>query len=76
MREFYPVSDEAVELFASHLRKEIFPAKTTLIQAGKLDRRVYFLEHGITRSYILFNGKEVTTWFCMEEYGTCGALLV
>lgn len=74
MRAFYPVCDEAVELFASHLRREVFPAKTLLIQAGKLDRRVYFLEKGITRSYILFDGKEVTTWFCMEGDGTCGAL--
>ncbi len=74
MRSFYPVSDEAIELFASHLRREVFPAKAMLVKAGRMDRHVYFLERGITRSFIYFDGREVTTWFCMEGDGTCGAL--
>ena len=33
----------------------------------------YFIEKGITRSYILHNGKEITTWFSMEGDATCGS---
>lgn len=74
MRSLYPVSDEAIQLFSLELKEQVFPPKTILIEAGKLDRRVYFIEQGITRSYILHDGNEITTWFCMEGDGTCGAL--
>ena len=51
----------------------MFPAKTTIIQAGKLDRKVYFVEKGITRSYVLHNGKQITTWFSKEGDAACGS---
>lgn len=69
MRELYPVSDEALELFVSSLKKCCFPPKTIIIQAGKLDRNVYFIEKGITRSFSLYDGKEVTSWFSVEGDG-------
>ena len=51
----------------------VFPAKITIIHAGKLDRKVYFIEKGITRSYVLHNGKEITTWFSKEGDAACGS---
>lgn len=74
IRHYYPVSDEALELLTFCFERQVFPAKTILIQAGKIDKRVYFIEHGITRSYSLFHGREVTTWFSMEGDATCGSL--
>ena len=73
MRQLYPVSDEALELFVSSLKKCSFPPKTIIIQGGKLDRNVYFIEKGITRSFSLYDGKEVTSWFSMEGDGTCSS---
>lgn len=73
MRELYPVSDEAAALFASHLKKKNIPPRTIIIQGGKTDRNVYFIERGITRSFSLFDGKEVTAWFSMEGDGTCSS---
>lgn len=74
MHEIYPVSNEAINMFASCLKKQVFPPKTIIIQGGKIDKNVYFIELGITRSFSLFNGKEVTTWFSLEGDGTCSSL--
>ena len=34
---------------------------------------VYFIEKGITRSFILHNGKQITTWFSKEGDAACGS---
>ena len=67
------MSDEAVNLITCCFKEHIFSAKKTIIQAGKFDRQVYFIEKGITRSYILHDGKEITTWFSVEGDVTCGS---
>lgn len=73
IKEYYPVSDDSLNRLKCCLKQQTFPAKTIIIQAGKLDRQVYFIEKGIARSYILHNGKEITTWFAMEGDVTCGS---
>lgn len=73
IRKYYFVSDEAIAIITSCFKEHTFPAKTIIIQAEKLDRQVYFIEKGITRSYVLHNGKEITTWFSMEGDVTCGS---
>lgn len=66
IRSLYPVSDEALDAFMSCLKKQIIPSKTIIIEGGKFNRNIYFIEKGITRSFSLFEGKEVTTWFTIE----------
>ena len=66
IQELYPVSDDSLHLLKYCFKQQTFPAKTIIIQAGRFDNQVYFIEKGITRSYILHNGKEITTWFSME----------
>lgn len=73
IRTYYPVSDEALEALVCLFERWVFPAKITIIHAGKLDRKVYFIEKGITRSYVLHNGKEITTWFSKEGDAACGS---
>lgn len=73
IKTYYPVSAEALEALTSLFEKIVFPAKTIIIHAGKLDRKVYFIEKGITRSYVLHGGKEITTWFSMEGDAACGS---
>ena len=73
MRELYPVSDSAVSAITALFKEHMFPARTTIIEAGKFDGQVYFIEQGITRSYILHNGKETTTWFSKEGDAACGS---
>ena len=73
IRTHYPVSDEALEALASLFERFVFPSKTIVIHAGKLDRKVSFIENGITRSYVLHNGKQITTWFSKEGDAACGS---
>lgn len=70
---YYPVSDEALEALVCLFKRFVFPEKTTIIHAGKQDRKVYFIEKGITRSFILHNGKQITTWFSKEGDAACGS---
>lgn len=73
IRTYYPVSNEALEALVSLFERVVFPSKTIIIYAGKLDRKVYFIEKGITRSYVLHNGKQLTTWFSKEGDAACGS---
>jgi CRP-like cAMP-binding protein len=70
----YPVSNGAIELLTSYFEEQIFPAKTHIIKANVFDRNVFFIESGVTRSYILVDGKEITNWFSKEGDVTCGSL--
>lgn len=73
MLGLYPMSEEAIGKITACFKQHMFNPKDVLIQAGKLDRNVYFIEKGITRSYIIHDGKEVTTWFSVEVEATCGS---
>ena len=73
IRTYYPVSKEALEALVSLFERVVFSSKTIIIHAGKLDRKVYFIEKGITRSYVLHNGKQLTTWFSKEGDAACGS---
>lgn len=73
MKVYYPVSDRSLDIMKSYFRRQVFPAKAIIIQAGRFDRQVYFIEKGITRAYILHEGKEITTWFSAEGDATCGS---
>lgn len=73
IRACYPVSNEAMAALTQCLEMHTFPAKTVIVKAGRFDRNVYFIERGITRSFILHNGREITTWFSQEGDATCGS---
>lgn len=62
----YPVSDDAIQLLISNLTLCTFPKKQLLIKEGVYCKFAYFIEKGITRSYWLVDGKEVTTFFSSE----------
>ena len=66
IKRYYPVSDKTIEELSSHFEVLKLPRKHLLIEGGKLDRNVYFIEQGFCRSYCLRDGKEMTTWFSRE----------
>jgi len=74
IRKKHPVSDDSMNLLTSNFEKRLFPTKTHIISANKPDRNVFFIESGLTRSYILTDGKETTTWFSKEGDWTYGSL--
>lgn len=72
IRSYYPVSDESINQLIEHFTVHHFPAKHLIIRGGVIDRNVYFIEKGLTRSYCLVDGNEHTTWFSKEGDITFG----
>lgn len=60
------VDKAAMDDLTSRLQPIEVPKRTTLIAPDRKDRNIYFIEKGIARSYIIIDGKEVTSWFSRE----------
>ena len=74
IKRHYPVSDASIAQLCAHFKVHHFPARHLIIRGGIIDRNVYFIEKGLTRSYCLVNGNEHTTWFSKEGDITFGLL--
>lgn len=66
MKAAYPVSDESIRLLKEQLTLCHFPKRYRLIEADKYCKAAYFIEKGMTRSFWLVNGEEITTSFSCE----------
>lgn len=62
----YPLSDETIESLKECMTLCHFPKKYLLVEADKFCKSAYFIEQGMTRSYWLVNGEEITTSFAGE----------
>lgn len=76
IRSYYPVSDQSIHELRQILQRVAVPPKTLLIHRGRKEKRVFFIEKGISRVYILHGSEEVTTWFCTEGDVAYGALSI
>ncbi len=74
IKKYYPVTDKSIDLLSKHFKAHNFPAKHLIIRGGVIDRNVYFIEKGLTRSYCIVDGNEHTTWFSKEGDITFGLL--
>lgn len=72
IKSYYPVSDESIDMLAGYFTVHHFPARHLIIRGGIIDRNVYFIEKGLTRSYCIADGDEYTTWFSKEGDITFG----
>lgn len=66
IQKIYPMPQSSIEQLANCFKVEKHPKKHMLIEGGKINRNVYFIEEGFCRSYCIINGEEVTTWFSKE----------
>ena len=66
IRKHYPVSDKALQAMLEKMSVAHCPKNTMLVRAGNIDRNVYFIEEGVTRSIFHKDGTDTTTWFSME----------
>lgn len=62
----YPLSEDTLQTLKDKLVLCHFPKKYQLIEADKFCKAAYFIEKGITRSFWLVNGEEITTSFSAE----------
>lgn len=54
------------EIFRPFFKKVKIPARTTLLQEGKISKTMYFIEKGCLRTWVNCDGKEITTQFFFE----------
>lgn len=59
----YPLSDATVQVLRQSVEPCLFSRKHLLVRKGLFNRYAYFIEQGITRSYWLVDGEEITTSF-------------
>ena len=62
----YPISDTTIQTLKEHVTLCHFPKKHQLIKANMFCKSAYFIEKGMTRSFWLVNGEEITTSFAYE----------
>lgn len=66
MRSLCPISDETVEELMKCVTLCHFPKRYQLIQGNRFCKYAYFIEKGMTRSFWLVDGEEITTSFSCE----------
>lgn len=66
MRRAWPVSDASLDGIIRLLSPCRFAKRQPLVREGMTDARAYFIETGMTRSYWIVDGEEITTSFSTE----------
>lgn len=58
--------ENSLEKLISSLSKVSYPKGYHILEAGKTETNIFFIEKGIARAYIPVDGKEVTFWIGKE----------
>lgn len=66
MRSYWPVSDATLRQLVTLLTHQRVPKGYLLVAEGKRAGHAYFIERGMTRSYWMVDGEEITTSFSTE----------
>lgn len=65
-RSRLPVTDTKWNEYVGYLKRTKVPAKTMLLEEGKVSRKMYVIETGCIRVWFNNQGKDVTTQFFLE----------
>ena len=63
LNELVPLSEEVRKDVERLIERETYPKNTTIVHAGDLCRKLYFVESGLLRTYYLRDGRDVTHSF-------------
>lgn len=66
IRSAYPVSDASIQALEACLTLCHFPKRHLLVRENIFCKYAYFIEEGMTRSFWLVDGEEITTSFAGE----------
>ena len=66
MRALCPISESTIRTLREQVEPCFFPKRYRLVQADGFCHAAYFIERGMTRSFWLVNGEEITTSFSCE----------
>jgi CRP-like cAMP-binding protein len=65
-RAVTPLAEESLEALAGVVERMQLPKGHHLLQPGGVCRHLYFIEEGLTRTYYIKDGKDVTDWISPE----------
>jgi CRP-like cAMP-binding protein len=65
----FPYSKEKLAEFATLYHQITVPAKTVLLEEGKISKKAFLIEKGCVRTWFNNNGKEITFQFFFEYEG-------
>ena len=66
INKIYPMPESSVEKLKRLLSKVTYPKGHLILETGKTETNLFFIEKGIARAYIPVDGKEVTFWIGRE----------
>ena len=66
INKIYPIPEASMDKLTKHLSKVTYPKGYHILEAGKTETNIFFIEKGIVRAYIPVDGKEVTFWIGKE----------
>ena len=69
LKDFSTLSNESLQLIISKIKLVSLPKNTILMDADKVEKKVYFIRKGMARAYTIDDGNEITFWFGRE--GDC-----
>lgn len=62
----YSMPEDSVQKLVAKMKKLSFVKGDRILQAGKVERNIFFVEKGIVRAYLPLDGKDITFWIGME----------
>jgi signal-transduction protein with cAMP-binding, CBS, and nucleotidyltransferase domain len=72
--QFVQLSKEGRETMAHVLRKMEFQKGHVLVKQDSVCHYIYFIEHGLTRTFYYKDGKDVTDWLSAEDQFACSII--
>jgi len=66
INRIYRMPEASVDKVVKRLSKATYPKGHHILEAGKTETNIFFIEKGIARAYIPVDGKEVTFWIGKE----------
>ncbi|HVY73629.1 MAG TPA: Crp/Fnr family transcriptional regulator [Puia sp.] len=67
INQLIKLTEESGQAFAAALKRLEYPKGHTLLRPGAVCHHFYFIEEGLTRTYYIKNGKDVTDWLSAEN---------
>lgn len=62
----YPMPKASVDKLSDLLSEVAYPKGSRILEAGKIERDVFFVKKGIVRAYVETKGKDITFWIGAE----------
>lgn len=66
IRKTYPLGDKELDILLGCMETVSYRKNETIVEEGKKDYYLYFVEKGLLRSSVLRDGKHITIWLAAE----------